>query len=316
LFAKKQRSQSKGITMLNRMIALFLDYIERERNFSLHTRISYAKDLQQFQTFLDGQFPDAVKDLKQIDQDVVRSFLALLLDSGMAKKSVVRKMSTLRSFFKFSIRKKLISVNPMSNVVTPKVERKLPQFLDEQTVENLLALPNREEPMGLRDAAILELLYSTGMRRGELVGLEEADFNFYEKTVKVTGKGNKERILPFGDQASRALKQYLLVRDGIVKSNHSPDTAAFFLTVKGKSLYPAGVNVIVKKYFSKVSEIRQQSPHVLRHSFATHMLDRGADIFAVKELLGHESLSTTQVYTHVTSERLKKVYQQAHPKAS
>ena len=302
--------------MLNRMIALFLEYIERERNFSLHTRISYARDLQQFQTFVDGQFPGAVEDPKRIDQDVVRSFLALLLDSGMAKKSVVRKMSTLRSFFKFSIRKKLISVNPMNNVVTPRVERKLPQFLDEQAVEKLMALPNREKPMGIRDAAILELLYSTGMRRGELIGLEEADFNFYEKTVKVVGKGNKERIVPFGEQACRVLKEYLFVRPEIAKLNVSSETNTFFLTSKGKALYPAGVNVIVKKYFSQVSEIRQQSPHVLRHSFATHMLDRGADIFAVKELLGHESLSTTQVYTHVTSERLKKVYQQAHPKAS
>jgi integrase/recombinase XerC len=302
--------------MLNRFIALFLEYIERERNFSLHTRVSYAKDLQQFESFLQREFHAAVQHPKQIDQGAVRSFLALLLDSGMSKKSVVRKMSTLRSFFKFAVRKKLISVNPMSNVVTPKVERRLPQFLDERAVEELMALPDHGDPIGVRDAAVLELLYSTGMRRGELIGLEEADFNFYEKTVKVIGKGNKERIIPFGEHAHRALKDYMVVRRELVKTKTQPETDAFFLTPKGKALYPGGINAIVKKYFSKISEIRQQSPHVLRHSFATHMLDRGADIFAVKELLGHESLSTTQVYTHVTSERLKKVYQQAHPKAS
>jgi integrase/recombinase XerC len=302
--------------MLNRFIALFLEYIERERNYSLHTRVSYAKDLQQFESFLRGKFQEAVKHPKEIDQDVVRSFLALLLDSGMAKKSVVRKMSTLRSFFKFAIRKKLISINPMSNVVTPKVERKLPQFLDERAVEDLMALPDLNDPIGVRDAAVLELLYSTGMRRGELIGLEEADFNFYGKTVKVVGKGNKERIVPFGEHAHQALKNYIAARRTLLRTKMQPETDAFFLTPKGKPLYPGGVNAIVKRYFSKISEIRQQSPHVLRHSFATHMLDRGADIFAVKELLGHESLSTTQVYTHVTSERLKKVYRQAHPKAS
>ena len=302
--------------MLNRMILLFLEYIERERNFSQHTRVSYTRDLDQFQAFLQEQYPDALLRPAVIDQDVVRAFLALLLDSGMAKKSVVRKISALRSFFKFSVRKKLIAANPMSNVVTPKLERRLPQFLDEHAVEQLMELPDRSGPSGLRDAAILELLYSTGMRRGELIGLRESDFDFAARTVKVLGKGNKERILPFGEKAESALREYRSVRKELLGSDRGNATDAFFLTSKGKPLYPSGVNDVVKKYFSKVSEIRQKSPHVLRHSFATHMLDRGADIFAVKELLGHESLSTTQVYTHVTSERLKKVYQQAHPKAS
>jgi tyrosine recombinase XerC len=301
--------------MLNRAMELFLEYIDRERNFSPHTHVSYSKDLHQFQAFLQGKFPETLHHPERIDQEIVRSFLGVLLDSGMAKKSVVRKISTLRSFFKFAVRRKILPGNPMSNVVTPKVEKRLPQFLDELAVEKLMAMPDTNDPLGSRDAAILEMLYSTGMRRGELVQLDTNDIDVYERTVKVVGKGNKERILPFGKKAHQALERYLAARRHLIGSPSSGEVNAVFLTAKGKRLYPAAVNAIVKKYFKGVSEIRQQSPHVLRHSFATHLLDRGADIFAVKELLGHESLSTTQIYTHMTSERLKKVYRQAHPKA-
>ena len=302
--------------MLNRFLALFLEYVERERNYSFHTKISYSNDLHQFESFLEKKYPELTEHPEWIDQEIVRAFLALLLDSGMAKKSVARKISALRSFFKFAVRKKILSSNPMGAIVSPTIGKKLPQFLDEHAVEELLTLPDTSEPEGARDAAILELLYSTGMRRGELIGLREHDFDFPENTVKVLGKGNKERILPFGRKANHALQVYLSVRSEMMKKREGEATDALFVTVKGKPLYPGAVNLIVKKYLSEVCELRQQSPHVLRHSFATHMLDRGADIFAVKELLGHESLSTTQIYTHVTSERLKKVYQLAHPKAS
>lgn len=302
--------------MLNHFVELFLEYIERERNFSHHTSVSYTKDLDQFQLFLQTQFPEALQHPENIDQDIVRSFLSLLLNSGMARKSVVRKISALRSFFKFAVRRKLLAGNPTSNVVTPKAERRLPQFLDERSVEEMMNIPDAETTLGARDAAILELLYSTGMRRGELVGLREGDIDFYERTVKVVGKGNKQRIIPFGKKAQRALERYKCRRKELTGADRGLGTEAFFLTPKGRRLYPSAVNSIVKKYFKEVSEIKQQSPHVLRHSFATHLLDRGADIFAVKELLGHESLSTTQIYTHLTSERLKKVYRQAHPKAS
>jgi integrase/recombinase XerC len=302
--------------MLNHVMELFLEYIDRERNFSPHTHISYSKDLHQFQSFLLEKDPEMLHHPERIDQEHVRSFLGVLLDSGMTKKSVVRKISTLRSFFKFSVGRKLLPVNPMSNVVTPKVEKKLPQFLDELAVEKLMTLPDTGNPLGSRDAAILELLYSTGMRRGELVRLDTDDIDVYDRTVKVVGKGNKQRILPFGKKAHQALERYLTVRVQLMSNENTGDVNAVFLTAKGKRLYPGAVNLIVKKYFKEVSELQQQSPHVLRHSFATHLLDRGADIFAVKELLGHESLSTTQIYTHMTSERLKKVYRQAHPKAS
>ena len=301
--------------MLNHAMELFLNYIDRERNFSPHTHISYSQDLSQFHSFLQEQFPDTLQHPEDIDQEIVRCFLAVMLDSGMAKKSVVRKISTLRSFFKFAVRRKLLPANPVSNVVTPKLENKLPQFLDELAVEKMMSLPDTNDPLGSRDAAILELLYSTGMRRGELVQLDTRDVDLYESTVKVVGKGNKERILPIGSKAREALERYFAARNEL-GTPAGKEAGAVFLTAKGKRLYPAAVNAIVKKYIKGVSEIRQQSPHVLRHSFATHLLDRGADIFAVKELLGHESLSTTQIYTHLTSERLKKVYRQAHPKAS
>ncbi|MGA7160655.1 MAG: tyrosine recombinase XerC [Bacteroidota bacterium] len=302
--------------MLTHAMEQFLEYIDREKNFSPHTHISYSKDLLQFQAFLHEKFPEMLEHPELIDQEIMRSFLGVMLDSGMAKKSVIRKISTLRSFFKFALRRKLLPANPMSNVVTPKAEKKLPQFLDEPAVEKLMALPDTAGPLGSRDAALLELLYSTGMRRGELVQLDTDDIDGYERTVKVVGKGNKQRILPFGKKAHEALERYLVLRKQLMSVKGAAEEKAVFLTAKGQRLYPSAVNAIVKKYFREVSEIRQQSPHVLRHSFATHMLDRGADIFAVKELLGHESLSTTQIYTHLTSERLKKVYRQAHPKAS
>ncbi|HTR80890.1 MAG TPA: tyrosine recombinase XerC [Bacteroidota bacterium] len=302
--------------MLNRTIASFLEYTEHERNFSIHTRISYSNDLHQFVSFLEGRYPETLNHPDWIDQDVVRAFLAMMLDSGMTKKSVVRKISTLRSFFKFGVSRKLIQANPMNNVVTPKVEKKLPQFLDERAAGELMELPDLGSPDGVRDAAILELLYSTGMRRGELVALNVSDVDMHNRTVKVVGKGNKERILPFGKKAHDAMRRYEATREKMVDAGTRDATDALFVRSNGKRLYPEAVNAIVKKYFRQVSELRQQSPHVLRHTFATHLLDRGADLLAVKELLGHESLSTTQVYTHVTSERLKKVYRQAHPKAT
>lgn len=302
--------------MLSRIAELFLDSLERERNFSSHTIAAYGRDLAQFRSYLQRKFPKTLRQPDSIEREMIRFYLGTMLDGGMSRKSVIRKISALRSFFKFAVRRKLLSSNPVSNVVTPKAEKKLPSFLDERAAEALMNLPNAETPCGARDAAILELLYGTGMRRGELVALDMDDFDFAERTVKVLGKGNKERIVPFGKRAQHALEQYRRRRDQLAAAEGGPRTGAFFLTPKGKRLYATGVNSIVQKYLKEVSDIKQQSPHVLRHTFATHLLDRGADLVAVKELLGHESLSTTQIYTHMTSERLKKVYRQAHPKAS
>lgn len=225
--------------MLTHFVELFLEYIDRERNFSPHTSVSYTKDLDQFQLFLQTQFPEALQHPENIDQDIVRSFLSLLLDSGMARKSVVRKISALRSFFKFAVRRKLLVGNPMSNVVTPKAEKKLPQFLDERTVEEMMNIPDAETTLGARDAAILELLYSTGMRRGELVGLREGDIDFYERTVKVVGKGNKQRIIPFGKKAQRALEHYKYHRKELSGADAVREQRLFSLRQKANDCTPA-----------------------------------------------------------------------------
>ncbi len=298
--------------MLRRLIKEYLDALRNERNYSAHTIVSYENDLTQFADFLQNRFPEAVSAPELIDKEIVRSFLGVQFDGGMAKKSILRKISSLRSFLKYLVRHHYITHNPTTNIVAPKVEKKLPQFLKETTMAEVLQRPSVEDWIGARDAALLELLYSSGIRRGELVGLKNGDVDFYEHVLKVTGKGNKQRIVPFGNKAKEALQRYQHMKEKVFAGRKD---SPVFLTIKGKQLYPNAVNEIIKKYLRGISEVQQKSPHVLRHSFATHMLDHGADISTVKELLGHESLSTTQVYTHVTSERLKKVYRQAHPKA-
>lgn len=298
--------------MLRRLIEEYLGALQNERNYSAHTIVSYKNDLSQFVAFLQNKFPEAVATPAYIDKEIVRTFLGAEFEGGMSKKSILRKISSLRSFFKYLVRHRYLVHNPAINIIAPKLEKKLPQFLKETTVNEILSLPESTDWLGARDAAMLELLYSSGIRRGELVDLTNGDIDFYQQVLKVTGKGNKQRIVPFGNKAKSALLHYQQMRENIFPGRKD---SPVFLTMKGKKLYPNAVNEIIKKYLREVSEVHQKSPHVLRHSFATHMLDHGADLSTVKELLGHESLSTTQVYTHVTSERLKKVYRQAHPKA-
>jgi len=204
----------------------------------------------------------------------------------------------------------MLRSNPAISLVTPKPEKRLPVYLDEKAAEKMLELPDVNTPEGRKESAILELLYSTGIRVSELVNLNRKDVNFENGTVRVRGKGRKERILPFGEKANRALKRYLRERSG-----DEPAETPLFFGARGNRTYPVAVSRLVKRFIERVSEIEKKSPHVIRHSFATHMLNRGADLRAVKELLGHESLSTTQVYTHVSTERMKKVYRQSHPKA-
>ncbi|HEY6952460.1 MAG TPA: tyrosine-type recombinase/integrase, partial [Bacteroidota bacterium] len=229
---------------------------------------------------------------------------------------VARKIASLRSFFKFLKHKRIIEANPAINLATPKVEKKLPGYLDESAMERLLTLPDRSTTEGLRDQAILEVFYSTGIRLSELVNLNINDIDRHERLIKVTGKGRKQRIVPIGEKALRAVDDYLKKREhGRTVQAARYNTPAVFLSDGGMRIYPQMVGAIVKRYIAEVSEIERKSPHALRHTFATHLLNRGADLKAVKELLGHESLSTTQIYTHVTTERLKKVYHQSHPKA-
>jgi integrase/recombinase XerC len=300
---------------MQKIISEYLSYLENERNYSQHTIISYANDLAQYYSFLKVEFPDLIERHDDTDTAVIRAFLGLLLDSGISKKSVVRKLSTLRSFYKFLVRKKFVRNNPALNVVTPKVDKKLPQFIDKESMEKILALPDVSTFSGSRDSAILELFYGSGIRRAELLDLNIEDVDERNQTIKVTGKGNKQRIIPFTGNAKLSIKRYLQIRKGIVQKIDTKETA-LFISENGIRLTPSKVNTLVGKYLTGVIELQKKSPHILRHSFATHLLDNGADILAVKELLGHESLSTTQIYTHITVERLKKVYQQAHPKAS
>ncbi|MFA5833466.1 MAG: tyrosine recombinase XerC [Bacteroidota bacterium] len=300
---------------MQKLISAYLSYLEHERNFSQHTIVSYANDLAQYFSFLKNEFPELIEKHDGTDTGVIRAFLGILLDSGLSKKSIVRKLSTLRSFYKFLVRKKVLRQNPALNIITPKVEKKLPQFVDKESMEKVLALPDTEEFSGSRDSVMLELFYGSGIRRAELIGLNLEDIDERNQTIKVTGKGNKQRIIPFTLKAKKSIQHYLTFRKEIISQSASTESA-LLLNHHGKRLTPSTVNTLVSKYLSGVTEIQKKSPHVLRHSFATHLLDNGADIMAVKELLGHESLSTTQVYTHVTVERLKKIYRQAHPKAT
>jgi integrase/recombinase XerC len=299
--------------ILGDAVRTFLEHLELERNYSSHTVHSYRTDLMAFTDFVRREWDGA---LSEIDKALLRNYLASLLHEGFSRKSIARKVSSLRSLFKYMKRKNIISSNPALMLVTTKPEKRLPSFLDETSVSELMKQPDRSTPEGIRDAAILEMFYGTGIRLAELVGLNLADVDPANGVIRVTGKGRKQRIVPIGGEAIKSLNHYLLVRETIAgsRSGRIP-RGALFLLDNGKRIYPQMVGLIVKRYIGKVSEIEKKSPHVLRHSFATHLLNRGADLRAVKDLLGHESLSTTQVYTHVTTERLKKVYHQTHPKA-
>jgi len=295
----------------------FLEYLRRERNASAHTIAAYEDDLKQFLEYLVRCSPPSGLPFAEIDHHCLRGFMGTLVSRDYSKRSIARKVACLRSFFRFAHRSGFITRNPALNIASPKLPRELPDYLGEEAINDLMKQPDRSTPLGMRDAAILELLYSTGMRLGELIGLSPGDMDLEGNTVKVTGKGSKERIIPLGAAAVWALRAYLRVRASLV-SGHTEGKGGdpLFLTVRGHRVNPKGINLLMNRYIGAVSDIRKKSPHVLRHTFATHLLNRGADLRAVKEMLGHESLSTTQIYTHVSVERLKKVYSQAHPKAS
>ncbi len=299
----------------------FLTYLREERNYSPHTLAAYEDDLNDFQSFLEKLGEGGTPALRAVDRDTIRMFLGELLEQGFSRPSVARKLACLKSFFKYLHRTGILRVNPASLVSTPKLPRRVPQVLGEDVVRKLLEQPDLRTCDGIRDAAILEVLYSTGIRLGELLGLTEADFHPGQQTLKVTGKGRKQRIVPVGRPACQALRAYLAVRpellmrrQGMRGGKELPEE--LFLSARGKAMSPKGVNLLMNRYLARVSEIEKKSPHVLRHSCATHLLNRGADLQAVRELLGHESLSTTQMYTHVSVERLKQIYARAHPRAS
>jgi integrase/recombinase XerC len=299
---------------MHELVKGFLAYLERERRYSMHTVGSYAHDLVQWERFLGESYPECLTEPRRVDGGVVRSFLGLLMENGSARSSAARKLSALRSFFKYAVRLHAITVDPTLRLQTPKREKRLPSYIDEAAMLRVLAAPDRTTFDGARDAAILELFYSTGIRRAELLGLRLGDIDFTQRTVKVVGKGNKQRIVPFGANADASLHAYIRMR-GDVAGADTLRTLPVFVSRRGTRIAPSSLTDIVHKYLQEVTELSQKSPHVLRHTCATHLLNKGADLRVVKELLGHESLSTTQIYTHVTLERLQRIYRQAHPKA-
>lgn len=294
-------------------IGPFLDYMRQERAYAAHTVAAYEDDLLQFTEFLERHCAPERPDVRKVDHLTIRLFLGELAEAGLTKKSIARKLSALRSWFKYLVKRKKLSYNPAGNVATPRLERRLPMFLDEASVERMMSLPPAETVSGLRDRAILELFYSSGIRLQELVGADVGDLDFGGGTLKVHGKGGKDRIVPVGRAARKAAKEYLAARPAAAAA--AGEHQALFLSARGRRMNPKTVYVLVRRYIGAVSDLEKKSPHVLRHTFATHMLNRGADVRAVQELLGHESLSTTQLYTHVTVDRLKRIYNQAHPKA-
>ncbi|MBQ2942502.1 MAG: tyrosine-type recombinase/integrase [Clostridia bacterium] len=288
----------------------FLEYLRLERNYSEKTVVSYGIDLREFEGYFKKA--DAEIDFTTVDADVVRNWVMHLMDEGRAATSVNRKLSTLRSFYRFLLKKKVMTVNPMTKVVGPKKKKPLPSFVREKDMDRLLDdLTFGEGYEGCRDRMILEMFYATGMRLSELIGLDDVDVDFSAKLIKVTGKRNKQRLIPFANELEHDLRVYIKVRDEALPNGSD----AFFVRKDGKRMYPMQVYRLVKRNLSKVVALKKRSPHVLRHTFATAMLNDCAELRAVKELLGHESLTTTEVYTHTTFEELKKVYELAHPRA-
>ncbi len=296
---------------LNQSIGIFLDYLKFQKRYSPHTLISYKNDLNSFFTFLLQQFGETA--LEDIKTAFIRSWLAELKQQGMESKSINRKISTLKSFFKYQLRQQTITVSPTTAIISPKISKRLPQFVDKKDINTLLKhveFPDTWE--GKTDWLILQLFYNTGIRQSELVGLKEIDISKSNNTIKVLGKGNKERIIPVSVQL---MNQMIAYQDDKKKVYEIYDKIFLLITGSGKKLYPRYVYNAVNKYLSMVTTIDKKSPHVLRHTFATHLMNSGADLNAVKELLGHSSLAATQIYTHNTIEKLKDIHKKAHPKA-
>lgn len=291
----------------------FLQYLRQERRYSSLTVRSYQIDLVQFMDYLEDLFQQRKVPAKSVDKNHVRTFIEELFIYGLNKRSISRKLSAIKSFFKYLQRINVIQQNPVIQIHTPKLDKALPTVLDENEIRKVMCLPPDNSFDGLRDRAVLELFYGCGIRLSELIQLKMKQINLNDHKIIVEGKRNKERMLPVGQYAIAALNRYLKARKEIIQqSGYSPFV---FINKKSKPLYPLAVQRMVKKYLQQVSEQDHLSPHVLRHTYATHLLDRGADLLAVKELLGHSSLSTTQIYTHVSMDRLKSVYRKAHPRS-
>ena len=295
----------------------YISFLKNEKNYSNNTVISYKNDLLQLLNYLKDYKIIRRNNIQYIDRSIMRKYIVYLKKCDYSTRSICRKISTVRSFFKFLSREGIVDINPTINLMTPKIKKKLPSFLYLEEVNKLIEIPPGNTIFGIRDRAILELLYGTGMRVGELVNLNISDIDLHEKTVRVFGKGSKERILPLGNPSIKAVQKYLTVRN-IFRKNISidkNDQNALLLNRFGGRLSARSIRRLLIKYMKIAGLNKKISPHVLRHSFATHLLGGGADLRSVQELLGHESLSTTQIYTHITKERLKAIYKKSYPRS-
>ncbi len=306
---------------MENLIEQFLEHLRYERNVSTHTLRNYSSDLEQFLDFLAPLEPAKTKrktpDISEIDHLTIREWLAALHTGQKKKASIARKLAALRTFFQFLVREGMLELNPAKLVSTPRLEKKLPKHLSIEEAIRFIESPDPEADLGKRDRAILELMYATGVRVAELTTLNLADIDFRNQLIRVTGKRRKQRIVPFGDPAGHAIRHYLGVRDKFLFNApvSKRDDEAVFLNYQGTRITTRSVGRMVEKYIRLCAGMHNISPHALRHSFATHLLDSGADLRDIQELLGHARLSTTQIYTHVSMEKLIEVYDKAHPKA-
>jgi len=288
----------------------FINYLKYEKRYSHLTAVAYKKDLDQFEEFFVKTIGDF--NVEGINDKIVRDWIIELMDNGISARTVNKKISALKSFYKYLLRLEVVKENQLVNVIVPKVRKKLPQFVEEKNLDHLLDDGFFGKDFeALRDKLVISLLYGTGMRLAELMHLKDADINQTEFLIKVIGKRNKERIIPYPRSLNLLIEEYKVKR---TESFGNP-VESFFLTSKGNPIYEKNIYRVVCKNLALVTTIDKKSPHVLRHTFATHLLNRGADLNAVKELLGHSSLSATQIYTHTSLDKIKKVYRQAHPRS-
>lgn len=289
----------------------FHSYLEKERGYSQHTCVSYIHDLHRFNDFLIEYTGSSDISADSIDKQAIRHFLGKEFEVKFSSKTVGRRLASIKSFFKYLIKAEVVNNNPALYVKTPKTSKPLPNFIDEKMIDELMNAPPKNTITGLRDRAILELFYSTGIRLSELININFRNIDFNNNLIRVVGKGNKERLIPFGNRAMKAIENY---REKSGRSLKTTDMdTPLFVNSKGERISQRTVQRSVSMYLRLVTEGEHLGPHTLRHSFATHLLDRGADLRAVKDLLGHSSLSSTQIYTHVQPERMKKIYKKAHP---
>lgn len=298
------------------LVSQFLQYLQTQKNYSEHTINAYRRDLGELQEFLLAHYSregiEGRDSAANVRYKQIRAWLASLLKSGQSPRTAARKLATAKSFFNYLHRQQLISANPAEKVQSPKFSKKLPAFVTEKETQKLLDEVEFEDSFeGIRDRCILEILYGCGLRRAEIISLNTSEVDLYQQQLKVKGKGSKDRIVPFGKAVSLSIEAYLSAR---TLAGHA-EKSFFFLRKNGESIYPSLLYRVTRRYMGMVDSPQQKSPHVLRHSYATHLLNEGADLQAIKELLGHSSLAATQVYTHHSLARLKSIHDQAHPRS-